>query len=129
MSDNLGTQFDEKFFTEKLEALVNKLATESPRSPSNVWTSYVTRTTIDYDANTLWFNLHPNRTILPDLAHDGQFWFIPSTAEVYSGKLRPLNIPKIKEALEQRDVGTESWESKELDEFLNEFKNDGGDSA
>ncbi len=125
MSDNLGIQF-EKLFTEELKAWVNKLTTESP---SNVWTSSVTRTTPDYDASTLWCDLYPNRMISPDLAHDGQFWGIPSTrprsTEVYSGK---LNIPKIKEALEQRDVDTESWKSEELDEFLGEFKQEEGDS-
>lgn len=30
MSDNLGTQFDEKLFTEELKAWANKLYTESP---------------------------------------------------------------------------------------------------
>lgn len=137
MSDNLGTQFDEKLFTEKLKAWANKLYAESP---SNVWTSSVSRTTPDYDVSTLWGSLYTNRMILPDLAHDGQFWGIPSTrprsmAEMYEVSpeeirpLRPLNVPKIKETLEQRNVGTESWESKELDEFLDEFKKNGGDSA
>ena len=113
MSDNLGIQFDEKLFTEELKAWVNKLAAESP---SNVWTSSVTRTTPDYDVSTLWCDIYQDRTILPGLAHDGQFWGIP------------LNVPKIKEILKQRDAVTESWESEELDEFLGEFKQEEGDS-
>lgn len=113
MSDNLGIQFDEGLFIEELKAWVNKLATESP---SNVWTSSVTRTTPDYDASTLWCDLYPNRMISPDLAHDGQFWGIP------------LNAPKIKEILKQRDAVTESWGSEELDEFLGEFKQEEGGS-
>jgi len=130
MSDNLGIQFDEKLFTEELKAWANKLATESP---SNVWTSSVTRTTPDYDASAFWGDLYANRTILPGHANYGQFWGIPSTrphsiAEVYSEELRPLNAPKIKEILEQRDAVTESWKSEELDEFLGEFKQEEGDS-
>lgn len=81
-------------------------------------------------------DLYPNRMILPDLAHDGQFWGIPSTrprsiAEMYEvspEELRPLNVPKIKEILEQRDTVTGLWESEELDEFLGEFKQEEGDS-
>ena len=133
MSDNLGIQFDEKLFTEELKAWANKLYSESP---SNVWVSSAPRTTPDYDVSTLWSALYPNRTILPDLAHDGQFWGIPSTrprsiAEIYEvspEELRPLNVPKIKEILKQRDAVTESWESEELDEFLGEFKQEEGDS-
>lgn len=130
MSDNLGTQFDEKLFTEKLKAWANKLYAESP---SNVWTSSVPRTTPDYDVSALWGSFYPNRMILPDLAHNEQFWGIPSTrthgiTEVYSGELRPLNVPKIKEILEQRDAVAGSWESEELDEFLGEFKQEEGDS-
>lgn len=130
MSDNLGTQFDEKLFTEELKAWANKLYEESP---SNVWVSSAPRTTLSYDCSTFWGDLYPNRMISPDLAHDGQFWGIPSTrshsiTEVYSGELRPLNVPKIKEILKQRDTVTEPWESEELDEFLGEFKQEEGDS-
>lgn len=133
MSDNLGIQFDEKLFTEELKAWVNKLATESP---SNVWTSSVTRTTPDYDASAFLGDLYPNRTILPEHAYNRQFWGIPSTrprsiAEIYEvspEELRPLNAPRIKEILEQRDAVTESWKSEELDEFLGEFKQEEGDS-
>lgn len=133
MSDNLGTQFDEKLFTEELKAWANKLYTESP---SNVWVSSAPRTTLGYDCSTFWGDLYPNRMISPDLAHDGQFWGIPSTrprsiAEIYEvspEELRPLNVPRIKEILEQRDAVTESWKSEELDEFLGEFKQEEGDS-